>query len=182
MVGKDAAKYLGWRQEKGKDGKTHYYVTTEDATLCGQALSSKLGAAIGEMITRTDNVTELSFADSATTKNGTYSTIGEGGALTVGAEESLTGNTQIFLHAQSSAYAEQQFNTPFHRRGFSPGTGRVWAEDDVVLAHEFGHAYANAIEHKAIGDTNGRAVEFENLQRGTSRHADRTKFTRTYHF
>ena len=36
------------------------------------------------------------------------------------------------------------------RGAFAGGSGRVWSEDDIVDAHEFGHAYANAIEGKRV--------------------------------
>jgi uncharacterized protein RhaS with RHS repeats len=90
LVGKEAGKHLGWRQEKGKDGKTHYYVTS-DANLCDVgSLSPKLGYYLSEMIDRKDHVVELQMADSFTTRYGSYTTRGQGGAATVGAEERET--------------------------------------------------------------------------------------------
>ena len=60
-----------------------------------------------------------------------------------------------------------------------PGTGRVWFENDVVDAHEFGHAFANAFEGKKVrlsDETYERARQFENHQRNT--YPTRRKYTR----
>jgi hypothetical protein len=182
LVGREAGKHLGWRQEKGKDGKTHYYVTS-DVNLCDAGSDSpKIGYYISELIDRRDHTVELQMADSFTTKNGSFNMDYWGGAATVGSEESLTRNTQIFFSRGASGTAEAKFNSALHRWKFNPNNGqRVWAEDDVVLAHEFGHAYANAIEGKAIHnsrDTYDRAVEWENLQRAIPFYNNRTPFRR----
>lgn len=126
---------------------------------------------------------EYSIAESFTTKSGSViTTAGNtcGGACTVGAEDSVTGNTQIFVNKYSGAISEGVFNSPLMRGAFS-GSGRVWSEDDIVDAHEFGHAYANAIEGKRVsksGDSDPRAWEFENLQRADPTYSERKKFTR----
>ena len=93
-----------------------------------------------------------------------------GGACTVGAEESKSGNAQIFVHKDASAFAESKFNAPAHAIKFTGPAGTIWAENDVVDAHEFGHAFANAFHGKQINnsaETYQMAIDFENAQRAT---------------
>jgi hypothetical protein len=102
-----------------------------------------------------------------------------GGACTVGAEESKTGNTQIFVNKDASGFAESKFNTPALAIKFVGPPGRIWAENDVVDAHEFGHAFANAFHGKQINnsaETYQMAIDFENAQR--ARHTDRRRVRR----
>jgi hypothetical protein len=97
----------------------------------------------------------------------------------VGAEESKTGNTQIFVNSNAAAVAEDWGNRNITRVAWTPGTGRVWFENDIVDAHEFGHAFANAFEGKKVrlsDETYERARQFENHQRNT--YPNRRKYTR----
>jgi RHS repeat-associated protein len=167
MVGKDAASHLHVVEAVDSKNKAHYYVES-DKNL-GQVGGGKLGGYISEIINSNHGV-EFKIADSFTTLNETRTTAGNrcGGACTVGAEESVTGNTQIFVNRNASVYAELSFKTPANSGKCSGGNCSF--EEDIVDAHEFGHAYANAIEGKKLyysNETNERAREFENLQRAT---------------
>jgi hypothetical protein len=132
---------------------------------------------IEKIISSRDKTIEFQVADSFNTKFRTgVQTAGNdcGGACTVGAEESKTGNTQIFSNKNASGIAEPIFNDAMHKIKFIGPPGRVWAEDDVVDAHEFGHAFANAFEGKRVNnsaETYQRAIDFENAQR--ARYPDR---------
>lgn len=167
LVGKEAAKHLSIREENG-----HYYVKA-DVNLCdvsGPGDSGTLNYYMSELIDRKDHTVEFKIADSFTTKFGSYTTAGKdcGGACTVGSEESTTGNTQIFVNRHASAFAELAMKTPVNAGKYVGGN--PWFEEDIVDAHEFGHAYANAIEGKPLYNsraTDDRANEWENLQRGT---------------
>ena len=167
MVGKDAAKYIHVTEACDSNNKCHYYV--ESSKNLGQVGGGKLGGYISEIIDSNRGV-EYKIADSFTTQYGTYTTAGNhcGGACTVGAEESLTGNTQIFVNKNSDTIASSALHTPLYEGAFSGPNFKM--TEDIVDAHEFGHAYANAIEGKKLyysQETWPRAVEFENLQRDT---------------
>jgi len=148
-----------------------------------QALAStgKLNSYVGQIIDSAKTV-EFRIADSFTKGDGTTvytSSLAVGGAATLGFEESSTGNTQIFVNAQASGYAESVFTQPRMWARVSPKGAHLWFEEDIVDAHEFGHAYANAIEGKPIRNstaTYDRAVEFENLQR--DKHPERSRVRR----
>ena len=176
MVGKEEAKHLFVGVAYDSDRKARYFVNSGSKF----GATSKLANYLDQLI-QGSNTVEYKIADRFTTKSGSSLSTAEsacGGACTVGAEESVTGNTQIFVNENSGAISEGYFNSPLIRGAFS-GSGRVWSEDDIVDVHEFGHAYANAVEGKRIGnssDANPRAWEFENLQRAT--YPTRRKFTR----
>jgi RHS repeat-associated protein len=169
LVGKEGAKHLSMQEEKG-----HYYVKS-DVNLCdvsGPNDSSTLNYYMSELIDRKDHTVEYKIADSFTTLNETRTTAGDrcGGACTVGAEESTTHNTQIFVNRNASVYAEQSFRKLINSSSGKYSGGQPSFEEDIVDAHEFGHAYANAIEGKQLHNsdaTNERARGWENLQRAT---------------
>jgi RHS repeat-associated protein len=172
MVGKDAAKNLTMTQMCTSGGHCGTYVTYNE-TLSGRsglANSGKLNSYIGQIID-SDKTVEFRIADSFTTKFGETRETGGGfcgGGCTVGSEESTTGNTQIFVNKESSAIAEKTFSEPRMSGRFTGA--HLSFEDDIVDAHEFGHAFANAIEGKPLRNSSAsydRAVEFENLQRST---------------
>jgi RHS repeat-associated protein len=175
LVGEKGAKLLFLRTENG-----HTYVDYKgsrgekrqevDALIAAQP--EGVNAFLAKIINTKDRVIEVQVADSFSTKYlKNINTAGGlcGGACTVGAEESLTGNTQIFLNKNSGSISEVEFNKPPNAVKFYPG-GHIWSEDDVVFAHELGHAYANAIEGKPLRNSDAsydRSVEFENAQRAT---------------
>jgi RHS repeat-associated protein len=170
MVGKDAAKYLTTSQICTSDGHCGTYVqyTESFSGRSGLANTGKLNGYIGEIID-SDKTVEFRIADSFTTKFGETRATGGGfcgGACTVGSEESTTGNTQIFVNRKASGIAEDVFTQPRMAGRFTGA--HLSFEEDIVDAHEFGHAYANAIEGKPLRNSSasyGRSVEFENLQR-----------------
>jgi hypothetical protein len=128
-----------------------------------------LGGYISAIIDSNAGV-EYKIADSFTTLNETKTTAGFGcgGACTVGAEESTTGNTQIFVNRNSDVLASRAMNTVLNASKYSARP--IHFAEDIVDAHEFGHAYANAIEGKQLHNshaTDDRANEFENIQRAT---------------
>jgi RHS repeat-associated protein len=184
LVGTDAAKLLYLRTKNGHTYVDYHgsHVTTDRApNALVQAGDSGIQTYIAGIIDSQKTV-EYHIADSFSTKYLTNVSTGGGrcgGACTVGAEESLTGNTQIFVNRDSSGIAEGVFNSPAMAHAFSRTDVHVWAEDDVVDAHEFGHAFANAIEGKLIHDshaTDERARTLENIQRLT--YPNRTKVYR----
>jgi hypothetical protein len=94
----------------------------------------------------------------------------------LGAEESLNGNTQIFVNKDSDIIASAALHTPLNIGNFTGPNFKV--TEDMADAHEFGHGYANAIEGKSLyysDATFGRSVEFENLQRATYPWPERRK-------
>lgn len=172
MLGAEAGKHLTISvAQNRKTRKFIYYVDSAVKDL-GAISGNKVGTYISEII-KSSKTIEYKIADSFVTKDGKSiytSSMLVGGAATVGAEESTTGNTQIFVHADSSAHAELAFKRPVMANRSNPAGAKLWFFNDVVDAHEFGHAYANAIEGRPIKDsdaTNDRAKEFENLQRDT---------------
>jgi RHS repeat-associated protein len=184
LVGKDAAKLLYLRT---KDGHTYVdyhgsHITTDRTpNALVRAGDSGIQSFIAGIIDSKKTV-EYHIADSFSTLFRTNVSTGGalcGGACTVGAEESKTGNTQIFVNRFSSAIAEGVFNSAAMAHAFSRTDVHIWAEDDVVDAHEFGHAYANAIEGKLSHNspaTDERARSLENMQRLT--YPDKTKVWR----
>jgi len=187
LVGAKAAKLLYLRTENGHTYVDYHGSRGDDWKNIDDLLKAEPGGInvfLVNAINRKDKTIEFQVADSFTDKFGkTLSTAGGacGGACTVGAEESKTGNTQIFLNKYAGAISEAVFNSPrFHFKFSRPEGTRVWSEDDVVLAHEFGHAYANAFEGARLRgseSTYGRSVMFENMQRAT--YPDRTRVRRT---
>ena len=169
MFGAAGKKHLSIRTEKDKKGKVHYYVQS-DVNLRDVG-GGKLGFYFSELIDRKDHTVEFKVAESfkfgeTRTTNGGFC----GGACTVGSEESQTGNTQIFVNRYASATAETVFSAPGYAGRVTPTGAKLLFTNDIVDSHEFGHAYANAIEGKPLRNSSAtydRAVEWENLQRDT---------------
>lgn len=177
LVGKEGAKYLSTVEmcTNGHCGTYVSYKGGDESQRSAFASTSKLNGYLADIIDSNKTV-EFRIANSFTKGDGTTvftSSLVVGGAATVGSEESSTGNTQIFVNANASAIAEQVFSQPRMANRSNPRGERLWFEEDVVDAHEFGHAYANAIESMPLRNssaTYGRSVEFENLQRDTYPH------------
>ena len=172
MLGKEASKHITVSEAQDRFTRKYVYHVTSDVKDLGAISGNKVGTYFSHIIASSKTV-EYQIATSFVTKAGTTvytSSMLVGGAATVGAEESTTGNTQIFVHPESAAHAEIAFSRPVMANRSDPPGVFLWFENDVVDAHEFGHAYANAVEGRQIKDsdaTYGRAKEFENLQRDT---------------
>ena len=88
-----------------------------------------------------------------------------GGAATVGAEESLNGNAQIYVHPDAADYANDVLSANVLGGTRSNDANPLTFYNDIVDAHEFGHAYANVILRTKIGETYPWALRLENAVR-----------------
>jgi len=175
LVGERAAGLLYVREQNG-----HYYVDYRGKPGDGDRLAARggeLGVFVANIIDSNKTV-EFRVATSFDTKyeKGVFTASGRcGGGCTVGAEESLTGNTQIFVHPDAGNITQLAFNTPTNQAYKVSPPGQLDFFNDIDDAHEFGHAYANAIEGLPIrnsGATNARSLQLENYvreRRGLSR-------------
>jgi RHS repeat-associated protein len=164
MLGTSA---LGTRTEKG-----HTYVT-----YTGKGDAAKILGEFGEMLSGSKTV-EFRIAEKFDYKGGMGQlTSAKGGGVTVGAEESLTGNTQIFVHPKAGAFADQWGRTAM---GIMSSTekGRLRFTNDIVDAHEFGHAWGQfkfGLPIRFSQATNPHAVQWENRQRALHPWTNRRK-------
>jgi RHS repeat-associated protein len=155
MLGTSA---LRTRTEKG-----HTYVT-----YMGKDDAAKVLGGFGEILSGNKTV-EFRIATELETKGGKLSTRGAGGGLTVGAEESLTGNTQIFVHPDAGFIANSMGLATWGRQRSNDGQALFFTKD-VVDAHEFGHAWGQfkfGLPIRLSAATNPYAVIWENRQRAT---------------
>ena len=115
-----------------------------------------------------DKTVEFRIAKMLELKDGTkLSTAGAGGGVTVGAEESITGNTQVFVHPDAGFRANQMGTAAWGSTKSSDG-GPLFFTNDVVDAHEFGHAWGQfkfGLPIKRSPATNPYSLEWENRQR-----------------
>jgi RHS repeat-associated protein len=158
-------------QTENVDG--HYYVTYTDNTIgefggrMNLSVTSVVGTKFVEMID-SDNVIEFQVAKSFTTKAGTFTTAEFSGAATVGSEESLNGHTQIFVHPDAGNVTQEKFGSQYWGAMHSDNGRQLDFYNVIDDAHEFGHAYANAIKGMPIHHsdaTNGWSLVFENRLR-----------------
>jgi hypothetical protein len=140
VVGEKAAGLLYVREDNG-----HYYVDYKGKDRDALAATSELGVHIADIIDSNKTV-EFHIATTFSTKSGNHSVNAFGGAATVGAEESVTGNTQIFVHPDAGNVAQLKFGSTFLSRTRSSDGRPLDFYNDIVDAHEFGHAYGNAIK------------------------------------
>jgi hypothetical protein len=81
----------------------------------------------------------------------------------------LTGNTQIFVHPDAGNVTQMKLGSTAFGSMYSDNGRALDFYNDIDDFHEFGHAYANAIEGMPLEHgnpaSNGRALEFENLIR-----------------
>ena len=175
LVGK-AASLLYTYTENGHtyvDYKGSHSNRGQDINALMKADAGGINVYLEAIMTSKEKTIEFQVADSFDTKFRTGVQTGGGdcgGACTVGAEESKSGNTQIFVNKDASAIAELKFNTPALAIKFGGPPGKIWAENDVVDAPEFGHAFANAFHGNRINtsaETYQMAIDFENAQRAT---------------
>jgi hypothetical protein len=88
---------------------------------------------------------EFRIATTFESKAGRKSVASFGGGVTIGADESLTGNIQIFVHPDAAFIANDVFyNTMLGQTRSSEGTkgNGLFFYNDTVDAHEWGHAWA----------------------------------------
>ncbi|HEX7957292.1 MAG TPA: RHS repeat-associated core domain-containing protein, partial [Pyrinomonadaceae bacterium] len=132
------------------------------------ASGGKIGVRMEELMD-SKNIVEFKIAKEFTTENGHFTTARFGGAATVGREESLTGNTQIFVHPDAGNVTQMKLGSTAFGSMYSDNGRALDFYNDIDDFHEFGHAYANAIEGMPLEHgnpaSNGRALEFENLIR-----------------
>jgi len=173
MVGNEGAKYLGMVEQCTSSGHCGTYVSYKGGDM---SLSSAFAATGGlngyfARMIDSDKTSEYTIATSFDTKfqKGVLtSSLNCGGGCTVGAEESLTGNTQIFMHPNSGNVADDNFNRLINWKKVDPPGHHLDFYDDISDAHEFGHAYANMIDGAPIRNSSAtytRSLEFENWQR-----------------
>lgn len=150
-----------------------YYVNYDGKQGAGDRLAAtgELGVFIAKIIDDPNKTLEYKLAETFTTKEGRKTTAYYGGAATVGAEESLTGNTQIFVHpTRAASIANSRIGPGTLRGGLISSDGRgLMQYDDNIDAHEFGHGYANMIEGISLRDgqtgSNPRALQLDNYVR-----------------
>ena len=151
VVGEKAAGLLYVREDNG-----HYYVDYKGKDRDALAATSELGVHIADIID-SDKTVEFHIAKGFSTTSGNHSVNAFGGAATVGSEESLTGNTQIFVHPDAGNVAQEKLGSTLLAATRSSDGRQLDFYNDIVDAHEFGHAYANVI--KGIPLSGSRASE-----------------------
>lgn len=173
LVGSKAAKLLYLRK---KNGRTYvdYRGTRGDDRKGMDALlgvdSGGINVYLVKMINSPKTV-EFRVATTFDTKyeKGLFTASGRcGGGCTVGAEESLTDSTQIFVHPDAGNKTQEAFNVYANGEKVSPRDHVLDFYNDIDDAHEFGHAFANMIEGLPIRNsnaTNARSIQFEELIR-----------------
>lgn len=117
-------------------------------------------------ILESSEVVEYRLAESYEAKDGKHKVSEWGGAVTVGKGDSLNGNVQIFVHpTRATSMAEDVLNSIGGASKWTGG-GRIDFYDDIVDAHEFGHAHEGikgGIPGSSLGNT--KAVRMENAIR-----------------
>ena len=165
VVGPEAAKLLFIKEECG-----HFYVEYNGKQGQGDRLAatSELGVWIADLID-SKKTTEFMFgSNDYKTKNGTFSLLKMGGAATVGAEESLTGNTQVIVHRNVGNMNQSRLGSSLLGASLSNDGRPLEFYNDIVDAHEFGHAYGNVIRGTPLKNSissNYYALWMENFVR-----------------
>ncbi|HYL98311.1 MAG TPA: hemolysin III family protein [Blastocatellia bacterium] len=146
IVDSEGANLLYVKEEIG-----HYYVETQDSAKLTQ--TGELGFRIAALIVTKDTV-EYHIARTFQLKESewwglvnkvvTKSVNEYVGVATLSASESTTGNTQIFVAPNAAEIAEAKMDNMLGASKMSNGMPPEFT-NDIVDAHEFGHAWANAI-------------------------------------
>ncbi len=166
MLGPELFKYVKTEVMDTHVGRVT--VVSYDSKSNGDALA-RLGGAFGvymAQILESTRVTEFRIATTFSDNSGRHTTREFGGAATVGAEESLTGNTQIFVHPDAATITQEQMSSLLGRSKSSDGKPLDFF-NDIVDAHEFGHAFANMIYKVSVNSelSEESSLRFENLIR-----------------
>jgi len=164
LVGKDAARYLTTAELCTKDGMVTIVGYSSNAfTKYEPGVTTRLADIIDS-----NDVLEYHIATTYEDKSGTHTTRHFGGAVAVGKEESLNGHTQVFVHPQGSAIAQNILGVPTVLAGSRSNDGKpLDFYDDITDFHEIGHGYANMIDKVDINSdqSSRRALDFENIIR-----------------
>ena len=173
MVGKDAANLLYLRTENGrtyvdyKGSRGDNFKNIDDLL---KAAPDGINVFLIKIINDKNpaNTIQFKVTKDFETKDGKFTTAYFGGGATVGKEESTTGHAQIFVHPDAGNLAQMKFGSTLLGSQYSSNGRALDFYNDIVDGHEFGHAYANVYDGKAIkysDATNQRALEFENYMR-----------------
>lgn len=167
-VGADAGKLLYVKEENG-----HYYVDYDHSKAGGLAKFSELAAHFETMID-SEKTVEFHIATTFQFKYNewwglskgvrTRSVTVYGGAATLSPEESLSGNTEIYVHPNAGAVTQEIFGNTFLSTTRSNNGKPLDFYNDIVDAHEFGHAYGMIKGYRG-DDTNAYAHRLENYVR-----------------
>ena len=164
LVGKDASKYLTTREICTEQGMVTVVGYSSNAFAKSEpGITTRLANIIDS-----NDVVEFRIAKEFNTKDGHFTAAYFGGAATVGREESLTGNTQIFVHPDSATIAQDVLGVPTVLAGSRSNDGKpLDFYNDIVDAHEFGHAYANIFDRVKVNSdqSDKRARDLENIVR-----------------
>jgi RHS repeat-associated protein len=110
---------------------------------------------------------EYRLATNFTTNDGRNHTVAEfGGAATVDKTESTTGRVQIFVHPGKAVdLAESRLSSVLGRNKSSDG-GALYFTNEIIDAHEFGHAHEGMFGGSVNSEPAGwKAVRMENYMR-----------------
>jgi len=171
VAGSEGRKLLGTRSEGGRT-----FVQYSGKGRDSLAATSQVGVYLADIID-SEKTTEFSFATTFTTKHGTQTTAFYGGAATVGMEESLNGNTQVFLNPDA---ANIMYGISHSLLGRAKSSGGPLPYTDALIAgHELGHAWANLRGDPLYmsNASNATALRVENLMRARMGLTD----TRVFH-
>ncbi len=159
MAGTQNASALG---TKIVDGRTY-------VTYTGKGDATKTLGDFGAMIADPSKTVEFQVAKTYDRKGAEGLPVWKkGGGVTVGAEESKTGNIQIFVHPNAGGIANKIMTATYGKERSNDGRG-LFMTNDVVDAHEFGHAWGQfkfGFSMKTDA-TNWHARQWENRQRAT---------------
>jgi RHS repeat-associated protein len=168
IVGAEAAKLLSVKEENG-----HYYVNYDHSKAGGLAKFSELAASYEQMIDN-DQTVEFHVATTFQFKYSEWWGLSKGvrtknvrsygGAATLSPEESLSGNIEIYVHPDAGAVTQEVFGNTFLSATRSNDGKPLDFYNDIVDAHEFGHAYGMLKGYRG-DDTNDYAHRMENYVR-----------------
>lgn len=137
VAGSEGGKLLSTRTTEG--GRTFVEYSSKDRD--SLAATGQIGVYLADIIDSKET-TEFAFSTTVRSKHEARTTEYYGGAATVGREESLNGNIQIFLDPNAAGIMWGIANSPLGWSKSSSGQP-LFFSDAIIAAHEFGHAWAN---------------------------------------
>jgi RHS repeat-associated protein len=175
MLGPERMKYVTFSQVCNPQCVTTLSVDSFDNFLgifrvADTDLAAQFSAHMAVLLA-TPEVVEYHLTDSDTyqDKNGTHDISKMGGAVTLGKDLSISGNIQIIVSTNAVATAQEEMRKGIN--GFK-WTGRQFDfEDDIIDAHEFGHAWGALVfwtldsGSPSSAEGNQGAVDSENYVR-----------------
>jgi RHS repeat-associated protein len=145
MLGPERSKYLDINRVCNPVCVTTVSVVTEADFLgifrvADTELAARFSAHMAVLLATPEIVEyELTDSDTYQDKDGTHTFKDQGGAITLSKNLSLTGHIQILVNTNANQLAFDVMNS---LQGAGRWTGRQFDfEDDIVDAHEFGHAW-----------------------------------------